>query len=62
VIDAECSMPQLITMMVADRSGRHSQSVTGVGFGMEQLPEAGTQLAADDGAVDLERETGTASG
>jgi hypothetical protein len=29
---------------------------------MEQLPEAGTQLAADDGAVDLERETGTASG
>src|SRR5690242_13684797 len=41
-------------------SSRHSRFIAGIG--VEQLSEAGTELAVEDGAADLEQEIGAPAG
>src|SRR4051812_20146082 len=43
-------------------SGSHGHAGGGFGFGIEQMTEAGAELAIDDGAADLEQEIGAAAG
>jgi hypothetical protein len=43
-------------------SGRHGQVGLGIDFGLEQVTEAGAELAVENGAADLEQEIGAAAG
>ncbi len=53
--------PKLPTGLSSDwGSGSHSQ--VGDGIALEELSEAGTELAVEDGAADLEQEIGAAVG
>ena len=42
-------------------SGSHGQIGSGIGLGLEQVAESGTEFAVEDGTADLEQETGVAA-